>query len=293
MRRKLLIPSILAAALSVVALGTGSTEAASRKDRIDCAFRSRSDRELDVVALTRDGTLICFEADSPRDADVVGTIRGLQSDTQLVGIDYRPATGDLYGLGDQGGVYIIDPTNARASLRSRLNVALDGTRFGVDFNPTVDRLRIVSDTGQNLRANVLDGTTTTDGVLNYLGPPPVSPALGVTAVAYTNNDASPNTATTLFDIDTNLDQVAVQAPPNAGTLNPTGKLLADAGNNVGFDIYSTVANNGWTVDNQAFASFGTGRAGWFYSVNTLTGGVTPIGKFRFSVVDIAIPLDQL
>jgi hypothetical protein len=291
MRRKLLVPPILAA-LSLVGIGAGSSQAASRQDRIDCAVTSPRDRDLDVVGLTRAGRLICFEAGNPRGADVIGTIRGLQTDTKLVGIDYRPATGSLYGLGNQGGIYVINPANARTSLRARLNVALAGTRFGVDFNPTVDRLRIVSDTGQNLRANVDDGTTTTDGPLNYLGPPPVSPALGVTGVAYTNNDASPNTATTLFDVDTNLDQLAIQAPPNAGTLNPTGKLLADAGDNVGFDIYSTVANNGWTVQNDAFASSGTPRGGAFFSVNPLTGTATKIGHFRMPVVDIAIPLDQ-
>jgi len=292
MRRKLLVPSILAA-LSLVGIGAGSSQAASRWDRIDCAVNGKRDRDLDVVGLTRAGRLVCFEANNPRGATVIGKISGLQTDTKLVGIDYRPATGSLYGLGNQGGVYVLNPANARANLRARLNVALSGTQFGVDFNPTVDRLRLVSDTGQNLRANVDDGTTTTDAPLNYLGPPPVNPAPGITGVAYTNNDASPNTATTLFDVDTNLDQLAIQAPPNAGTLNPTGKLLADAGDNVGFDIYSTVVNNGWTMQNDAFASFGTQTGGTFYSVNLLTGTVTPIGQFRHLVVDIAIPLDQL
>ena len=82
---------------------------------------------------------------------MIGRISGLQTDTKLVGIDYRPATGALYGLGDRGGVYVVNPMSGRARLRARLNVALEGTQFGVDFNPTVDRLRIVSDTGQNLR----------------------------------------------------------------------------------------------------------------------------------------------
>jgi hypothetical protein len=217
MRRTILIPSIVAA-LSVIGLTAGSGQAASRQDRIDCAVNTRSERVLDVVGLTADGRLVCFEINQARGADVIGRIRGLQTDTKLVGIDYRPATGALYGLGDAGGLYVVNPGTAEAHLRSRLNVTLQGTRFGVDFNPTVDRLRIVSDTGQNLRANVDDGTTATDTALNYLGPPPVSPAPGVTAVAYTNNDASPNTATTLFDIDTSLDQVAIQAPPNGGIL---------------------------------------------------------------------------
>jgi Domain of unknown function (DUF4394) len=291
MRRKLLIPSILAG-LSALAVGAVPAQARLFKDSGDCASSSRFERDLDIVGLTADGKLVCFEDDDPRDADRMGSVTGLQMDAKLVGIDYRPATGDLYGLGDRGGVYVVDASNAKASLRSRLNVALEGTQFGVDFNPTVDRLRIVSDTGQNLRANVDTGITLEDGDLNYLGPPVVNPALGVTAVAYTNNDADPNTATTLFDIDTSLDQVTVQAPPNAGTLNPTGKLLVDARSPVGFDIYSTISSSGMTVDNDAYASLATPSGRGFYSVDPVTGRATFKGQFRFRVVDIAIPLDQ-
>jgi hypothetical protein len=291
MRRKFLVPSILAG-LSLAAVAAVPAQANLFKSGSDCA-RSRSfERDLDVVGLTADGKLVCFEDDKPRDTDRIGTVSGLQTDTKLVGIDYRPATGDLYGLGDAGGVYVVDPSSAEASLRARLNVALQGTQFGVDFNPTVDRLRIVSDAGQNLRANVVDGTTTVDGPLNYLGPPPVSPALGVTGVAYTNNDADANTATTLFDIDTSLDQIAVQAPPNAGTLNPTGKLGVDASSPVGFDIYSTIDSTGTTVDNDAFASLTTASGSAFYSIDPLTGRAWRVGSFRVPVVDIAIPLDQ-
>jgi hypothetical protein len=291
MRRKYLIPSLLAG-LSIAALAAVPAQADRSRGGSDCATSRFFERDLDVVGLTADDKLVCFEDDDPRDADRIGTVTGLQTDTKLVGIDYRPATGDLYGLGDVGGVYIVDPATANASLRARLNVALQGTQFGVDFNPTVDRLRIVSDTGQNLRANVADGTTTVDGPLNYLGPPPVNPALGVTAVAYTNNDVDPNTATTLFDIDTSLDQVAVQAPPNAGTLNPTGKLLVDASSPVGFDIYSTIVSSGTTVDNDAFASLTTSTGSAFYSIDPLTGRADKVGSFRVPVVDIAIPLDQ-
>ncbi len=55
--------------------------------------------------------------------------------------------------------------------------------------------------------------------------------------AYTNNDADPNTATTLFDIDSALDQVAIQAPPNSGQLNATGKLGVDTGRQLGLTLH--------------------------------------------------------
>jgi Domain of unknown function (DUF4394) len=56
--------------------------------------------------------------------------------------------------------------------------------------------------------------------LNYT---PGTPATGITAVAYTNNDLDPNTGTTLFDVDTTLNQVAIQSPPNNGSLVAVGR----------------------------------------------------------------------
>ena len=51
-----------------------------------------------------------------------------------------------------------------------LTVPLSGSFFGVDFNPAADRLRIVSDTGQNLAHNV-NGATTLNAMLTYTAPP--------------------------------------------------------------------------------------------------------------------------
>ena len=223
MRRKLILPVVAAAlALGVAGASTANAEKSSTDgDKVnDCAARNSRGRHLQVVGLVADGTLVCFRDDRPGRAVTIGEVFGLVQDTAIVGIDYRPANNLLYGLGSAGGVYTIDPDTAEAKLATRLNKPLEGTFFGVDFNPTVDRLRIVSDTGQNLRTNVDDGTTTEDSDLNIPGPTPVNPALGVTAVGYTNNDADPNTATTLFDIDTTSDNTVIQAPPNAGLAQP-------------------------------------------------------------------------
>ena len=245
---------------------------------------------LDVVGLTSDQRLICFGAEKPSLAREIGLVTGLTTDTRLVGIDFRPATGQLYGLGDAGGIYTLDLTNAAATFQARLNVPLEGTSFGVDFNPVPDRLRIVSDTGQNLRANVADGVTAVDGVVAYV---PGTPASGIVGSAYSNNDADPNTVTTLFDIDSALDQVAIQAPPNAGNLNPTGKLGVDTGSAVGFDIYSRL-RAGTTQSVHAFAALVSGNRARFYAVDLLTGKANLRGTFksRDQVVDIALPLGQ-
>lgn len=53
----------------------------------------------------------------------------------------------------------------RPELKARLNVALEGRSFALDFNPTVDRLRVVSDSGQNLRIDVDTEAVAVDGFL--------------------------------------------------------------------------------------------------------------------------------
>ena len=176
-------------------------------------------------------------------------VTGLVADARLIGIDHRAATGALYGVGELGGIYTIDAGSGAATKVAQMSVVPSGTTFGVDFNPTVDRLRVVSDTQQNLRVDVTTGATVTDLALS--GP-------GVAGAAYTNNDADPNTATTLFDIDAAADQVSVQAPANNGNLSPTGKLGVDTSSAVGFDIHSKL-RDGSTVEGHAFASLTVGR----------------------------------
>nr|MDT0664737.1 DUF4394 domain-containing protein [Micromonospora sp. DSM 115978] len=140
-------------------------------------------------------------------------------------------------------------STAAATKIGQLTVGLVGTDFGVDVNPAADALRIVSDTGQNLRFSFAAGTTATDTVLNYSA----VTATGISGVAYTNNDNDAATSTTLFDIDTNLDQVSIQSPANSGQLVRTGALGVAVGPSAGFDVYSAI-RNGRAVDNTAFAT---------------------------------------
>ncbi len=250
---------------------------------------------LQIIGLTNDQRLICFDENNPGSARNINRIGGLNGgDTSLIGIDYRPANRMLYGVGNNGGVYTIDPNSAFATLQFRLTIALIGRSFGVDVNPAADALRVTSNTGQNLRhpfTNAAAVATINDGTLNYM---PGVAATGIAGSAYTNNDSDPNTATTLYDLDTNLDQVAIQSPANAGTLAATGKLTVDAGLPVGFDIYSTIRNN-TTVALRAFASLVVGGETRLYAITLFTGKASSRGAFRAQdqVIGIAIPLNQL
>jgi hypothetical protein len=254
----------------------------------------RSD-QLTIFALTADQRLLKFRECNPTRAHQIGSVYGLQTpDYMLVGIDFRVQDGQLYGVGNGGGIYTIDTNTAVANKVSQLSVSLDGDFFGVDFNPAANALRIISNTGQNLRqpfAGPLAGQTQTDGTLNYLGPPAISPATGLTGAAYTNNDLDPNTGTTLYDIDTSLNQVVIQSPPNAGSLVATGLLTVDADTQVGFDIYTELQNN-VAINNSGFASLVVGGVPGFYRVNFLTGQAFLIDYFGDAVIDIAIPLNQ-
>ena len=105
-----------------------------------------------------------------------------------------------------------------------------------------DRLRVVSNTGQNLRINVDTGATTTDALLN-------PPGSTVTAAGYTNSFAGAGT-TTLYVLDVANDRLMIQGQPsgnpNNGDLQAVGPLGVDVQAATGFDISG--------INNAAFAA---------------------------------------
>ena len=238
-----------------------------------------------------------FSTSDPATLNWARNVTGFAScDTRLIGIDFRPKNGLLYGVGDCGGVYTlptVPPPSGTYPITKvgQLSVPLEGTSFGVDFNPAADRLRIISDTGQNLRHDVDLSSTIKDMPLTLNG----APAKGFTAAAYTNNDNHADTATTLFTIDTVNDQVAIQAPANNGTQNPTGKVGFNAGLNGDSDIFADLSGpGGTTISNTAFATL-LPPSGFqsFYTVDVLTGAASLVGTFpTFApVTDVAVSLD--
>jgi len=249
---------------------------------------------LKTYAISTDGRLMAmFSTDRPEVLDWVRLVNGLVcGETNLIGIDFRVQDGVLYGVGNKGCIYTIKTPPAVPDVVvtkvSQLSVPLYGTNFGVDFNPAADRLRVISDNGQNLRHNLANHTTTEDSTLTT--PPLTAPTKGVTAAAYTNNDLNPDSASTLFDIGTNTDQVLIQSPANNGLLAATGALGVDAGPNAGFDIYSDL-NGGKATAVTGFAVLNLASASSFYTVNLLNGAATKVGDFPLPLGDIAVALD--
>ncbi|GAB7192540.1 DUF4394 domain-containing protein [Kineococcus sp. NUM-3379] len=278
---------MLAVTASAAALAFGAVPAASATG--GGSAQDSGVRGLHAVGLVGGTELVRFHLDDTKRLRTTGTVSGLTGgDTRLVGIDYRVQDGKLYGVGDKGGIYTLTDSGA-ATFVQRLTVALQGTAFGVDFNPAANALRVVSDTGQNLRQPFATAGAATVADTPLSTPPAAGPTAGVTAAAYTNNDTDAATGTTLYDLNTATDTLALQAPANAGTLSTVGSLKVDATGDAGFDIFSRV-KDGSTVDVHGFATLSVGGKRALYGVNLFTGKVSKTGDLAKDVTDIAVQL---
>jgi hypothetical protein len=289
---KLLLTAVLLLGLGGTATipVAASNQADTRPSSVQHAAPRRDHRPASpflVVGLTTDQTLVAFASNNPRKLTTLGRISGLTGDRRLVGIDCRVADSTAYGVGDRGGVYRLRLRDATATKVSQLTVPLDGHAFDVDFNPAANRLRVISDSGQNLRHNLDDptgtpavGQTAVDASLTI--PSGTQPASGISGAAYYNNDLDPATATTLFTLDTSRDQVAIQSPANAGLLAPTGTLRVDvdAGSDVGFDIHYT--QDGASAEGRGLAVLKVNGSYRLYQVELLTGRAPLVGAFPAS-----------
>lgn len=227
-----------------------------------------------AYAITSGNTFMIFNPQMPSIA-VTKTITGLMPGETLLGIDMRPMNGQLYALGSTSRLYTINASSGLATAAGAIfSVPLSGTDFGFDFNPLVDRIRIVSNTGQNLRINPADGVVIVDGALN--------PATtGISAAAYANNFAG-TTSTMLFDIDVNSDKLYLQTPPNNGTLVEVGSLGVNVDTASGFDIGGTSGT--------PYALLTSAGSTMLYEINKTSGAAMSKGAFGSSVTGFAVGL---
>jgi Domain of unknown function (DUF4394) len=237
------------------------------------SFRNNDAAKRTLYATDSVGNLLSFKATAPESARSK-QITGLPSGISLKGIDFRPATGDLYALGSDKVVYRVNPLTAIAIAEGpafeTTPTALNGDRIGLDFNPTVDKIRLTSDADDNIRLDPDSGSLlATDSKLN---PADVT----VVGSAYTNSSftATKPTATTLYAYDTSglQDRIHVQNPPNTGTLTMPKGLGIDLGSDVGFDIAG---------DNNVGYVAGTPQgdsSARLYTVDVTTGKTRQLGR---------------
>lgn len=212
-------------------------------------------------------------------------IIGLNPETQLVGMDVRNATGLPYVIGSDGPLYVLGAPKAATPTTvpaEKVGTPISLAAFpatGFDFNPAVDRLRIISGVG-NLRVNPNNGTavdgdtmldgTQPDGNLAYAeGDPGAGTTPDANAAAYTNPvQGGVATTTVLYDLEGARDVLVTQNPPNSGTLNSVGPVGVNVDPRADIDV----ASNG-----VAFAVITPETDTLLYTVNLATGTATPIG----------------
>jgi hypothetical protein len=269
-----------------------------------------------LVALTDLGFLLKFDSSTPQTPSAASFITGLGMGEQIVGIDFRPRTGQMFGIGvtnvmvggmamDQIRVFTIDVDSGVATLvpgSMAFNVT-DGLNYGVDFNPTVDRIRVVNDANENFRINPNNGARadapTPDTDLNVMMGGMMTPATQlVQSVAYDRSydtGVAVGNRTTLYAIGTTvvggMNQATLftqggvnQTPsPNTGTLLTVGSLGVNLAAGTSADLQIAGPATGLTTPNtgQAFAALTTTNMGMnttsLFSVNLATGAATSLG----------------
>lgn len=246
-----------------------------------------------IYGLTTANNLVTFDSATPGTTTAIGPVTGILGGHTLRAIDFRPATGELFAVSTiassttgVGQVYTINTgTGAATAVGSTFSLLTTSTRVSIDFNPTVDRIRLVTGTGENLRLNPLTGAIAgTDTNLSFDPSSGLTGTPFVAGAAYTNNFAGATT-TTMYVYEFNNDRLMTQGgmggspSPNGGALfniGSTGVVATSAG--LGFDISGTTG--------VAYMNIFTGTDG-FYTANLATGAVTLVGNFSTGMLDIS------
>lgn len=246
-----------------------------------------------VHAVTASNQLISFNAGQPQKLLSKKALTGLNAGESIVGIDYRVARGQLYALTNAGRLLRLDAARGNVeTIGEPQDLKLGAEIIGFDFNPTVDRIRLVSDQGRNQRLHpdsgaMVDGDANTpgiqpDGALNYAaGDAAAGKPARVVAAGYTYNKQDEK-ITTNYAIDAVQGTLVMQGSregatpavsPNTGRLTTVGKLGVPTFSRASFDIAD--------VSNAAFLSLdASGKESRWYSVDLASGRATFIGTIR-------------
>ena len=236
------------------------------------AMAGTANAEL-VYGVTDTQTLVSFDSGDTSNLLTGVAISGLQSNEQVRGIDIRPATGQMYALGSFNNLYTINTTTGAATQVGSGSFAppTNGSSFGFDFNPVIDRIRVVSDANQNLVLNPNDGTSTMVTSLFY-GAGDMNEGMdpNIVGSAYTNSFAGAG-STQLYGIDTGLDMLVTQAN-SAGTLMTVGSVGVDLNDTLSFDISGATGIAYASVVSDDFSS------STFWMIDLSTGAGSALGE---------------
>lgn len=234
---------------------------------------------LPMVGLTEDNRLAYFDSDAPGTILYSTGIFGLQAGERVLGIDTRPANTQLYALSSLGQILVISPQLGVVGRIGTGGININpAARYGVDFNPVVDRFRIIADDDSNQRANPDTGAlVSVDAAL--------SPAGDKVSTAYDRSTPTAPALSTQFVIDSTTDSLGRQGgidgspSPNTGLITEIGPLGVNISPVAGFDI---------SPSGEVSASFVVGGQRGLYRINLTNGAATLVGAFpaNLTIADI-------
>jgi len=250
-----------------------------------------------LYAVSTNANLLSFYSGTPGFINSAVAITGLTAGQTLVGTDFRPNTGELFGMGynpanGETRLYVINLSTAVATPVGPAAVTLDlgnsveaVNGVGFDFNPTVDRIRVTGLNARNYRLNPNNGAIAApDGNLNFVSGATGTPTIG--SVAYTNSFPG-STSTVLYDVDDVRNQLFIQSNPNAGQLTSASgaTLLPGTGGVSDLDFYYDAAaqvNRGFLVSN-AESNTTTATFSSLYSLDVTAGTTTAVGRIGLGI----------
>jgi hypothetical protein len=263
-------------AIAVASLGIGAAPA-----RADTAF-----------ALVGGPALLQFDTATPGTITATVPITGLTAGQTLRGLDFRPATGELYGgavaLGSANNsvitTYRINPATGEATFVGATSIPVPGAGdipSGWGFQPVADRIRYVNTNDENARINPNNGALA--GNDDDLNPPGTT---DIVAAAFDRNTVG-STQTTLFEIDANTSTLSVQGGfngsgltgPNSGTVIDAMPLGVTLTGDAGFDI---------TADGTMYAALTVGGITGLYRITSGAAVIGNIGGGAAPVRELAI-----
>lgn len=237
-----------------------------------------------IYGLTTNQRLLSFLSDAPQVVLSSVAITGLALDENLVGIDFRAGDQRLYAVSNQSRIYTLDLSSGALTpvAQSAFSPPVNGSYFGLDFNPSQDQLRLHGNRGQNLRLNPDTVTVASqDGQLAYsVSDFHFSDVPLIVGTAYSPVTAS--APSQLYAIDAELDLLVKWVNPNDGKISTVGPLNASTGVEVGFDI---------SAEGQAYASLKDGAASSLYKINLTDGRASRIGNLgtgNINLIGLAI-----
>ena len=257
---------------SVLSLAAGAAIAAS----------ANSAMAVDAYVLGFGGSqLLKFSTNSPGTVTKVADFSGGSATFGpfLDSIDIRPSTGQLYGYLDASDeMFTVNTTTGVLTKVSAANIGATTGSFvnGIDWNSTIDRLRIVSDVGDNNVYNPTTGTATAATALFYAtGDAHAGTTPLIVDNAYTNSYAGA-TSTTQYVLDYGLHVLAT-LDNNLGSLHTVGNITVGGvpinfDSFAGFDIYTSAGGV-----NTGYAFLHSNGSDGIYTIDLTSGAATYLG----------------